>query len=90
MSQVESVTPKYDITWYVKWAASFVLLIGISVRSGNVHSVMSLHVTDLVCSWLGALGWLFVGYKWNDRAMILINGVIVAMTMTSLLRLLLS
>jgi hypothetical protein len=25
---------------------------------------------------LGLLGWLYVGLKWNDRALILLNGVI--------------
>jgi len=30
----------------------------------------------MLFSIVGLLGWLYVGLKWNDRALILLNGVI--------------
>jgi hypothetical protein len=29
----------------------------------------------MFCSWIGAAGWFFVGFKWNDRALMVLNGV---------------
>lgn len=73
MTKVNSVTPKYDITWYVKWIASVITLVAITVRASGVPQ---LHVIDLVCSWIGAVGWFFVGFRWNDRAIMTLNGAI--------------
>ena len=30
---VDKVTPKYDLSWYVKWIASFFILCGVMSRS---------------------------------------------------------
>jgi len=30
---------------------------------------------NLIFFWFGLLGWLIVGYWWNNRALIFINGV---------------
>jgi hypothetical protein len=68
------VTPKYDITWYVKWAVSCILLFGVAIGPRGA-GIVGWEWVDLVCSWIGALGWWWVGYKWNDRAMQLVNGV---------------
>jgi hypothetical protein len=37
-------------------------------------------------SMVGALSWLFVGIKWNDRALITLNSVVAAMLAAGLLR----
>ena len=41
---------------------------------------------DIVCSWIGALGWMWVGFKWNDRAMQLVNGVMVVICSVGLIK----
>ena len=69
---VKRVTPYKDITWYVKWAASTFILIATSFRAVGPD----LHLYDMIFSIFGLLGWLDVGLKWNDRALILLNGVI--------------
>jgi len=69
MSKINSVTPKYDITWYVKWTASIIVLIGITIRASGVTQLQWL---DIVCSWIGAVGWFYVGFKWNDRALMVL------------------
>lgn len=69
---IKKVTPYKDTTWYVKWPASTCILIATSLRAADP----SLHLYDMLFSIVGLLGWLYVGLKWNDRALILLNGVI--------------
>ena len=57
MTKINSITPKYDITWYVKWTASIIVLIGITIRASGVTQLQWL---DIVCSWIGAVGWFYV------------------------------
>lgn len=83
MTTVKSITPKYDITWYVKWASSFIILIGITIRASGVYE---LHWIDVLCSWIGAVGWFFVGFKWNDRALMVVNGVIGVILFAGMIR----
>ena len=76
----KSATPKYDASWYVKWAASALILIAVMARgSTNVEwSLLELNQqVDLIASCIGTIGWFIVGMLWKDRALILLNGVIV-------------
>ena len=83
MSKIESITPKYDITWYVKWTASIITLVGITVRASGI---VQLQWVDLMCSWIGAVGWFYVGFKWNDRALMVLNAVIGIILFAGILR----
>lgn len=83
MTKVNSVTPKYDITWYVKWTASLITLIGITVRASGL---IEFQYVDLICSWIGAVGWFYVGFKWNDRALMILNGVIGVVLFAGIMR----
>jgi hypothetical protein len=73
IDQAVSVTPKQDITWYVKWTVSIIMLTGMALGRGTGNP--DLQIYDIAASWIGALGWYWVGYKWGDRAMQLVNGV---------------
>lgn len=79
----KSVTPKGDITWYVKWFGSIVVLCAIVIRAAGIAELQWL---DILCSMIGALCWLFVGIRWNDRALITLNSVISTMLAVGLLR----
>ena len=79
------VTPKYDITWYVKWAVSIILLFGVAIGPRGA-GLTGYEWVDVVCSWIGAVGWWWVGYKWNDRAMQLVNGVFTFVLTIGLMR----
>jgi hypothetical protein len=83
VTKIDSVTPKYDITWYVKWIASLITLVGITVRASGL---LEFHYIDLICSWIGAVGWFYVGFKWNDRAIMVLNGVISVMLFAGIMR----
>jgi len=75
----KSATPKYTIDWYVKWTASFFILISMSMRG-----IEGLQFLDLCFSLIGVTGWLVVGVLWKDRALILLNGVGVALLLRTL------
>lgn len=79
---VEKVTPRHDLTWYVKWVASFFVLIAVSCRS--VEEVPKIY--DVIFSLAGTTGWLWVGYIWHDRAILMLNGVLSFLLATSILR----
>ena len=75
----KSATPKYTIDWYVKWTASFFILISMSMRG-----IEGLQMYDLYFSLIGVTGWCIVGVLWKDRALILLNGVGVALLLRTL------
>lgn len=67
---VKSATPKQDLSWYVKWISSFFILVSMSMRG-----IDGLQMYDLILSLIGVSGWMWVGFLWKDRALILLNGV---------------
>lgn len=89
----KSTTPKGDLSWWIKWTSSIIVLAAISIRSANIPNELMfgfpLQVWDILFSWLGAVGWFIVGFMWKDRALILLNGVISLMLFGGLLRFLL-
>ena len=53
-----------DNTYYIKWASAFTILIA-----------MCMHVTGFtpwnsIVQLVGATGWVYVGYKWKEKAII--------------------
>tara|TARA_B100001063_G_scaffold121412_1_gene113363 strand:+ start:1633 stop:1923 length:291 start_codon:yes stop_codon:yes gene_type:complete len=66
----KSATPKYDISWYIKWIASIFILCALSVRGVDGYQMY-----DLILSIFGIAGWLIVSILWKDRALLVLNGV---------------
>ena len=69
----KSATPKQDASWYVKWFASACILIAVLARSAGVEY----HLIDVWFSLVGTAGWFVVGMLWKDRALIILNAVLV-------------
>ena len=69
----KSATPKQDASWYVKWFASACILIAVLARSAGVDY----HLIDVWFSLVGTAGWFVVGMLWKDRALIILNAVLV-------------
>ena len=69
---MNKVTPTYDLSWYVKWASSIVIIVGMILSSLNVYPI------NLFVHTVGVAGWLWVGFLWHDRALILLNGIAIA------------
>ena len=83
MSTLKSVTPKEGVTWYVKWASSILMLTAVTFRATGLPE---LAIYDIIFSWLGAVGWFYVSIKWNDRALIVLNGVFGVILFTGLIK----
>ena len=67
--KMNKVTPTYDLSWYIKWASSIVIIVGMILSSLNVYPI------NLYVHTVGVAGWLWVGFLWHDRALILLNGI---------------
>ena len=66
----KSATPKGDISWYIKWISSSIIICAMSIRG-----MEGLQFIDLILSIIGVAGWLWVGLIWKDRALIILNAV---------------
>jgi hypothetical protein len=76
----KKITPKGDLSWYVKWSSVLLILIATTARAtGTIPQV------DLWFGLFGTIGWFWVGMLWHDRALIFLNGVLVALIFTGLL-----
>ena len=79
---IEKVTPYKDITWYVKWTATVLLMLGVSCRAAGLSPVF-----DYTLVLLGEIGWLYVAYRWHDRALIVVTATTMIILLTGALRL---
>ena len=77
----KSKTPKQDLSWYIKWIASMFILASMSIRG-----IDGLQQYDLILSIVGVAGWMWVGFLWKDRALILLNGVGIVLFLNTLIR----
>jgi|TARA_B110000908_G_scaffold70758_1_gene85372 hypothetical protein len=82
------MTPQHDLSWFIKWIAATILLINLVVRSVDVEG--DLRVLDLSLNLAGVTGWLFVGFLWHDRALIVLNAVAAMMLTLTLVNTLIS
>ena len=65
----KSATPKYTMDWYIKWVASIVILMAMSIRGVDGYQIY-----DLYLSLVGIVLWGIVSIMWKDRALIMLNG----------------
>ena len=56
---------KRDHVWYIKYASACVILITM------VLHVLGITPWNSILQMIGAAGWIYVGYRWNERAIIL-------------------
>ena len=65
----KKVTPKGDLSWYIKWASSIILIVAMLFTSANMFPI-NLYIANI-----GFIGWMIVGMLWHDRALIFINSI---------------
>ena len=82
LSAVRKVTPVHDSTWYVKWVSVAFVCVAVLFRS--VEEIPKIY--DITCSIFGTAGWLWVGFKWHDRALIILNTILLAMLVSGAFR----
>ena len=63
-------TPKQTKDWYIKWAASVLLLTAMVLRATGDYPF-----TDMCLSLVGCVGWLIVAMLWKDRSLIILNAI---------------
>ena len=68
---IKSITPKGDLSWYVKWIASVFIIFGMMMTSLDV----SFYPMNLYFHFIGVSGWFVVGFLWHDRSLIVVNGI---------------
>ena len=73
----------FDLSWWVKWASSLILLAAMILRGGQAYPFV-----DLVLSTVGCAGWLAVGVMWKDRALIILNAAAVVILASGVVRVL--
>lgn len=68
---IRSERGEKKLDWYIKWCASALVLSAIILRSSGDEY----HALDLYFSFFGIGLWMWVSILWEDRALILLNGV---------------
>ena len=69
---IKKITPRYDLSWYIKWFSSITLIIAMMFTAVEMFPV------NLFIANVGFIGWLVVGMLWHDRALIVLNSISLA------------
>jgi hypothetical protein len=75
----KTATPLHTTDWYIKWVSSIVLIIGMILAANNLYP------WNIIVQCVGIFGWLVVSVMWNDRALIVVNAVGVAILLNGLI-----
>ena len=76
---IKKITPRGDLSWYIKWFSSFIILTGMVLTSANVMPY------NLFFHLVGVMGWGIVGMLWHDRALLFLNAVLVTLLVMGLM-----
>ena len=82
LSKVRKVTPVHDSTWYVKWISVAFVCVAVLCRAVAERP----KICDVTFAIVGTAGWLWVGFKWHDRALIILNTILLAMLVSGAFR----
>jgi len=75
----KKITPRYELTWYIKWISSIFILCGMALISAGGYPLLQLSI-----SLIGVIGWGVVGMLWHDRALIFLNAVAMSIFLTGI------
>jgi hypothetical protein len=68
---IRSERGEKKLDWYIKWMASMLVMTAICARAAGPEW----RDVDLIAGTFGIALWLWVSLLWEDRALILLNGV---------------
>ena len=83
MSRVSRQSRIDKAVWLTKWAASVIIVLAVSFRSAGEEY----HALDMWLSMTGACLWLIVSIAWKDRALIMLNSVMVLTLLRGIIQL---
>ena len=78
MTVLEKQTPIHTLDWYVKWIASIIIVISVILTSNNIYPL------NLFFYAAGLSGWFIVALLWNDRALLVVNAISLALLLNGL------
>jgi energy-coupling factor transporter transmembrane protein EcfT len=78
MTMLEKQTPIHTLDWYVKWIASIIIVISVILTSNNIYPL------NLFFYATGLSGWFIVALLWNDRALLVVNAISLALLLNGL------
>ena len=78
MTKLIKQTPTHTLDWYIKWIASIILVGGVILTSNNIYPL------NLMVHAVGMFGWFIVAIIWNDRALLVVNAVSLALLLNGL------
>ena len=71
-------TPTHTLDWYINWVSSVILVGGVILTSNNIYPL------NLMVHAIGMFGWFIVAIIWNDRALLVVNAVSLALLLNGL------
>jgi hypothetical protein len=71
-----------NLDWYVKWAATACIITAVMFRQAGPEW----RLYDLAVGFVGTGLWAWVSVMWEDRALIILNAVMMVMLGSALLR----
>jgi len=77
-NELKKLSPTHTLDWYIKWIASVFLISGVILTSNNIYPI------NLFFHAAGMFGWFIVSILWNDRALLVINAVSLAILINGL------
>ena len=69
----------HPLSWWVKWVSSVILIFAMIATTNNLYP------WNMILQGIGVAGWLWVSIVWNDRALIVVNAVAVAIMCNGIL-----
>ena len=75
---IKKVLSQKTKDWYIKWVASVILVGGVILTSNNIYPL------NLMVHAIGMFGWFIVAIIWNDRALLVVNAVSLALLLNGL------
>ena len=77
-NELKKLAPTHTLDWYIKWIASVFLIAWVILTSNNIYPL------NLFFHAIGMFGWFIVSILWNDRALLVINAVSLAILINGL------
>ena len=74
---------QHPLSWYIKWVSSLILIVAMIMTTNNMWPL------NMFLQFIGVAGWLWVSILWNDRALIIVNAVAVAIFLNGIFQYLL-
>jgi hypothetical protein len=68
------------LVWYIKWVASIILIAAIVLSSNNMYPYY-MYVQSV-----GVALWLVVSFMWNDKALIVVNAIGLAVIINGIVK----